>query len=108
MKLIDKLNELFELADKEGIEYAYPSDLIHGEIDKQFFESNGIKAELLEEYGGEDCGSEYYAVIKFSTSEETVIIKFDGWYASYHGADYLNHYEVKPVDTTVTMYKPIK
>lgn len=107
MKLIDKLNELFQLAEKEDIEYAHPSDLIHGEVDSSFFESHGIATEIVQEVGGEGQGETYYAVVKFSTPEETTYIRFDAWYASYNGAEYGDHWEVAPEQETTTVYKPI-
>lgn len=52
-------------------------------------------AEVLDNYGGENCGSTYYSVIRFDLKEGgSVTFKFDGWYASYNGADFEKFFEV--------------
>jgi len=64
-----------------------------------------VTQEMVENYGGEDCGSEYYTVWKFTSGEETVYARFDGWYQSYNGADYSDWKFVEPVVKTVTVYE---
>lgn len=71
-----------------------------------FAESNGIdKPILVEDYGGEDMGSTYYAVHKFTRGDETVFIKFYGYYASYNGADYEGFEFVTPKEKLVVVYE---
>jgi hypothetical protein len=62
------------------------------------------KPELVDDYGGEDMGSIYYAVWKFTRGDETVFIKFFGYYASYNGADYEGFRQVSPKEVTKVEY----
>lgn len=64
----------------------------------------GITAETVEHYGGEDQGSEYYAVYKFVRGDEICYVRFEGFYASFHGADYEDCFEVAPQPVTRTEY----
>lgn len=59
-------------------------------------------------YGGEDCGSDYYNVIEVRLADnpdETLLVKLQGWYASYNGADYESWSFVQPVQKTITVYQ---
>lgn len=65
-----------------------------------------VEVKMVDRYGGEDMGSTYYSVYKFSNEQsETVYAKFGGWYASYEGAEYEGWNFVNPVTKTVTVYK---
>lgn len=71
-----------------------------------FAKDNGIdQPVLVEGFGGEDMGSTYYAVHKFTRGDETVFIKFYGYYASYNGADYEGFVFVTPKEKTVVVYE---
>lgn len=71
-----------------------------------FAEINGIdQPTMVDDYGGEDMGSTYYAVHKFTRGDETVFIKFYGYYASYNGADYEGFVFVTPKEKTVVVYE---
>jgi len=62
------------------------------------------KVELIDEYGGENCGSDYWKVYHFI--EHDVYIRIDGWYQSYHGTEFNNApYEVKPQQKVITVYE---
>lgn len=61
--------------------------------------------EPVDSYGGEDQGSSYWSVYKFTKGDQVTYIKFDGWYASYDGATYESMFEVKPVEKVVTFYE---
>ena len=70
-----------------------------------FAKSNNIdQPTMVEDFGGEDMGSTYYAVHKFTRGDETVFIKFYGYYASYNGADYEGFTFVTPQQKMVTVY----
>lgn len=64
-----------------------------------------IKADFISSYGGEDCGSDYWSVVKFTDATGSVLVKFQGWYASYHGADYQDWSFVEPKQKTITVYE---
>jgi len=70
----------------------------------------GWTTELMDNYGGEDQGSTYYAVWKFTHGEtqEEVLIQFDGWYQSFHGSEYEGFFEVEPYEVTKTEYRRIQ
>ena len=73
---------------------------------EQWATHEGIdKPSQVDSYGGEDEGSNYYKVIKFTRGSETVFIKFWGWYASYDGAEYQDFSIVTPKEKTVVVYE---
>lgn len=64
-----------------------------------------IKAELMDEGGGMDEGSTYYAVYKFTLPDgDEFAIRFYGYYASHYGADYEDFTEVKPQKKEITVW----
>ena len=61
----------------------------------------------VDSYGGEDQGSDFYSVILIRNPDdhdEQYYIKFQGWYASYDGAEYHNWSFVEPKQKTITIY----
>ncbi len=64
------------------------------------------KFEVKQQHGGEGEGDKYWIVYHFI--DHDIYIKFYGWYASYHGAEYQDMYEVKPVEVTVIEYQEVK
>lgn len=70
-----------------------------------FAKHHGIdKPEVVDNFGGEDMGSDYFAVHKFTRGDETVFIKFYGYYASYDGSTYEGFNVVTPKEKTVVVY----
>ena len=67
---------------------------------------DNIELNRIKHVGGEEQGSTYYSVYKFTDTitNEITFIKFNGWYASYVGAEYQNMFEVKPVEKTIIDY----
>ncbi len=65
----------------------------------------GITIEQVDQHGGEDQGSTYYTVYKFTGQGEEVYLKFEGYYQSYDGATYEGFQQVQPVTKTVTVYE---
>lgn len=71
-----------------------------------FAVDHGIdKPKDVDSFGGEDQGSGYYKVVKFTRGDETVFIKFYGYYASYDGADYEGFVFVTPTEKLVVVYE---
>ncbi len=66
-----------------------------------------ISFEHVDSYGGEDQGSDFYSVYLFTDNHtgEKVYAKFQGWYASYQGAEYESWSFVQPKQKTVTVYE---
>ena len=68
-------------------------------------EANGVtEASSVDSYGGEDQGSTYYSVIRFSDGTDEVFLKFYGWYASYVGDNYEGFKQVYPKEVTRIEY----
>ncbi len=63
--------------------------------------------EIVEKYGGEGKGEEWYKVFYFV--EHDVYVRIDGWYSSYNGTDFEDGWncckEVKPQQKVVTVYE---
>lgn len=72
----------------------------------------GIRVEIVDGYGGQGKGDEYWGVAKLSDSfENEVNFMVSGWYASYDGArcdDPADWKIVEPVEVKKVEYKPIK
>ena len=56
-------------------------------------------------YGGEGQGDDYWSVYSFSRDDETVYVKFSGWYASYNGSEFSEWFFVKPQEKVFTVYE---
>lgn len=56
-------------------------------------------------YGGEDKGSEYYHVWKFTMENEVSYVRSDGTYASHYGTDFDGWGFVTPREKTVIVYE---
>ena len=113
-RLIDKINALLAEADNEVKDEFHNGEFSSKEYDwdypsvkdfrKQMTES-AINCDLVDRYGGEDQGSDYWSVYSFSDGMQVVFIKFDGWYASYDGSTCEEFYEVQAVEKTVTVFE---
>ena len=71
-----------------------------------FVESLGVNFSTVDSYGGEGRGDEYWTVIKFVKNDDDksfMNIRFNGWYASYVGAEYIDFdiVEEKEIMTTI-------
>lgn len=65
----------------------------------------GVTYKNIDQYGGEDRGSDFYTVWEFTRDDETVWFKFQGWYQSYEGATFERVFEVKPKEKVVTVWE---
>jgi hypothetical protein len=68
------------------------------DADFEKLKAAGFKIETVEQKGGESQGSEYYVVLKLDNGQEQMLVKCDGYYASYEGIswDTAEVYEVEP------------
>ena len=67
-------------------------------------EEHGFTAEVVDSYGGEGMGDEYWSVVRFTKNGESALVKFNGWYASYNGAEYEEWFFVEAREVMVTKY----
>lgn len=72
---------------------------------EELFDNELITVTNVDSYGGEDMGSDYWAIYSFSKDNETVFIKFYGWYASHYGSEYRGYKFVTPQQKTITVYE---
>lgn len=72
---------------------------------RKVLKDNDISFDLVDRYGGEDQGSDYWSVYSFSDGMQVVFIQFQGWYASYEGSTFDEFYEVQPVEKTITVFE---
>ena len=64
-----------------------------------------FKLKVEKDYGGEDQGSDYWAVWSFTDySGDVAYVKFYGYYQSYDGAEYQGWKFVTPKLVTVTQW----
>lgn len=83
----------------------YMMDEYVPEGSRTLFANEGISINVVDSYGGEDQGSDYWSVWKFTKDSDVVYIKFYGFYASHYGTDYLGFKIVTPQQKTVTVYE---
>ena len=72
------------------------------ESDALPFEYKGVDS-----HGGGEDGSDFYSVVLIRNPvnhDEQYYIKFQGWYASYDGAEYESWSFVEPKQKTITVY----
>lgn len=60
-----------------------------------------IYFQLVDSYGGEEQGEEYWTVFEFIHGSEHMYVKFEGTYASHYGADFSDWYFVKGVQAPI-------
>lgn len=101
MSLKQRVKELIETKSKEA--ELFCSEMMEGNYNQSDFKE--LNVESVSSYGGEGEGDDFYRVYSF-TDEDTdpVYVKFQGWYASYHGAEFTEWYFVEPKEKTAIVY----
>lgn len=83
------------------LDEAYTDDV----MDSHCFIHNISHIKLIDFYGGEGKGNEYWSVMEITHKNGTKQhVKLDGNYASYIGAEFTEWFFVKPVEVTVTQF----
>jgi len=72
---------------------------------KELFEETGFELERIDGYGGEDEGTEYWSVWKFTRGSESVLVRFNGYYQSHCDTEYLGYEFVIPKEVMVIQYE---
>lgn len=101
---IDTVNHFFcSYANEHSVE---DGSISEDEAISDFGEliGKGIAFEIVDSYGGEGLGEDYWSVYKFTLDNEVCWVKFDGWYASYTGSEYTGFFFVEPKEVVVTKY----
>lgn len=91
-------NTLFREAEDVLSETGYETEL------RELIKEHGFTAEAVDSYGGEGMGDKYWSVVRFTKNGESALVKFNGWYASYDGAEYEEWFFVKAHEVKVTKY----
>lgn len=66
-----------------------------------------IKIAYVDDYGGEGMGDDFWSVYSFNNDYHIVYVKFNGWYASYNGAEYTDWYFVEPKEKVITVFERV-
>jgi hypothetical protein len=90
--------------DNPLFEALIDNDQSNNDIFLDMLSPHDIKMTHVARCGGEDQGSEIWAVYKFDCGDETIYIKYEGFYSSYEGIDYRRCKEVFPKEVTTTIY----
>ena len=91
--IIEQLSE----DDKECLMNAFMPEHI-----SDIFKKHCSSWEFMDNYGGEDMGSDFWAVWRFGGE---VFVKFYGWYASHYGSEYRGYVFVEPKEKTIIVYE---
>lgn len=107
MSVVQQLKDL--LAENVAARSAW-SNVVANEAhtDDEFQAEHGFKTELVDQYGGEDCGSEYWYVFSIEKDGVKEFAKLDGWYQSFHGNDWddiTDFYKVEKKPITVESWE---
>lgn len=96
-----------EIKTGEEILEIIKSNMTVADFGYDYFDHNVLELgpiKVVDKYGGEDCGSEYYKVYYFE--EHDVYIRIEGWYSSYDGANFDDYGSVvRPAQKTITVYE---
>lgn len=109
MSNVERNKELLRLTSEYGERWMWDDvdtdDIVNNDNGPQLVELGVTAIESVSNYGGEGQGETYYNIFKFTFAEDDeVYIQFDGWYASYNGAEYQEAFLVEPRQVTVTRY----
>lgn len=97
------LKELIKLCDNSEEELCQALEPYgESEFTEKITETFG-EFEEVDSHGGEDQGSDYWAVYKFKKSG--YYVKAQGWYASYQGHEWQTISIVEPKKKTITVYE---
>ena len=103
------VKELLDNFDSDTIngffESCYEDNYYGEQEDKDALTAAGIAVELIDNYGGEEQGSQYWSIYKFTKGDESVFVKFNGYYASYVGSEFQEFMFVEPKQKTITVYE---
>lgn len=80
------------------------SNLMSGDGFKKELDNEGVAYEEVDKHGGEGEGDDYFRIYKFTDGAEVVFVRFQGWYASYHGSEYSGYYFVEPEEKSIIVY----
>jgi hypothetical protein len=103
MILKETLQIIFDELDESSLKcmmQEYCDDDTETALDNQL-----IVYTVEDSYGGEDQGSDYWCVWKFSKDGETCFVKFYGWYASHYGSEYQGFKFVTAQEKTIVVYE---
>ena len=65
---------------------------------------SGVVCQHEDNYGGEGHGDDYWSVYSFARGDEKIYVQFNGWYASYNGAEFTEWYFVEPKEKVITVW----
>ena len=99
-----QLKELLEVIFDELSE-AQKRELMCNDYNLKVFAQQGIRAKIVDQHGGEDEGSDFYAVYSFTKDAEECFVKFFGWYASHYGVEYQGFKFVNAQEKTIIVYE---
>lgn len=83
----------------------YYNDYYGVQEDRDALTEAGIDVEHVDNHGGEGEGEDYWSVYRFTKGDDTVYVKFQGWYASYVGSEFNEWFFVEPKQKTITVYE---
>lgn len=87
-----------------GDDTSLQEQFMHQDEDEELLKEHGLTSKVVDSYGGEDCGSTYYAVYEMSDGIESLFVRFDGHYQSHYGTDYQGYSFVTPKEKKVMEY----
>lgn len=98
------LNTIFAEHDSSCRAQSHLMESYTSSVVKELFDATGFELENVAHHGGEDEGSEYWSVWKFTRGSESVLVRFNGYYQSFCDTEYLGYDFVVPTEVVVIQY----
>lgn len=101
--------QLKDYFDIDGLE-EWVDETTDEQCDNKFNTDDGsvINLCLIEQYGGEGQGDNYWIVFTLDKNgKDKIAVRRNGWYASYAGHEWNDYEEVKPVQKVITVWESI-
>lgn len=94
----DEINEYILMGNEWNVEALVKEKGL--DVSKLYFKN-------VDEFGGEDCGSDYWYVFEISHPDFPVTyVKYQGYYNSWNGTEWENEFEfVQPKEKTVIIWE---
>ena len=101
---------LVSLFESDCIQEYSQSDFMDTSAASKFLadlNNKDIEHKYLDSFGGEGMGDDYWSIFSFTKGKDEVLVKFNGYYQSYNGAEFSEWHFVEAKQKMVTVYSKV-